>query len=390
MKHVVVLGSGLVGSLMAKDLALDGRYSVTAADRSEESLGRLRDLPNLVTERADLASAAEIHRLASKADVVVGAVPGFMGTAMLKAVLEAKKPIADISFAPEDPFTLDELARASGVPAIVDCGVSPGLSNLAAGRAESLFEETDLVRIMVGGLPFRRVLPYEYRIVFSATDVIEEYTRPARLVRDGRLITVPALSEPELFEFAVAGTLEGFLTDGLRTVLRTVKARNLEEKTLRFPGHAAKIALLRDTGLLSNEPILVNGVSVSPRAVTEAVLFPLWKLPLGDEEFTVLRVVAEGRSGGRRVRRTYELFDRTDAKTGATSMARTTGFPCTIAARLLAEGVLREPGVRPLELLGKEPSVFGALVDGLLAKGVVFTERAEEIVEASTATQATP
>ncbi len=390
MKHVVVLGSGLVGSLMAKDLALDGRYSVTAADRSEESLGRLRDLPNLVTERADLASAAEIHRLASKADVVVGAVPGFMGTAMLKAVLEAKKPIADISFAPEDPFTLDELARASGVPAIVDCGVSPGLSNLAAGRAESLFEETDLVRIMVGGLPFRRVLPYEYRIVFSATDVIEEYTRPARLVRDGRLITVPALSEPELFEFAVAGTLEGFLTDGLRTVLRTVKARNLEEKTLRFPGHAAKIALLRDTGLLSNEPILVNGVSVSPRAVTEAVLFPLWKLPLGDEEFTVLRVVAEGRSGGRRVRRTYELFDRTDAKTGAPSMARTTGFPCTIAARLLAEGVLREPGVRPLELLGKEPSVFGALVDGLLAKGVVFTERAEEIVEASTATQATP
>lgn len=383
MKHVVVLGSGLVGSLMAKDLALDGRYSVTAADRSEESLGRLRDLPNLVTERADLSSAAEIHRLASKADVVVGAVPGFMGTAMLKAVLEAKKPIADISFAPEDPFTLDELARASGVPAIVDCGVSPGLSNLAAGRAESLFEETDLVRIMVGGLPFRRVLPYEYRIVFSATDVIEEYTRPARLVRDGRLITVPALSEPELFEFAVAGTLEGFLTDGLRTVLRTVKARNLEEKTLRFPGHAAKIALLRDTGLLSDEPILVNGVSVSPRAVTEAVLFPLWKLPPGDEEFTVLRVVAEGRSGGRRVRRTYELFDRTDAKTGATSMARTTGFPCTIAARLLAEGVLREPGVRPLELLGKEPSVFGALVDGLLAKGVVFTERAEEVVEAS-------
>src|SRR5262249_50792750 len=265
----------------------DGRYDVLSVDRSESALGALAGLPHLTTLRADLSSPAEIVRAVSAADVVAGAVPGFLGTAMLKAVLAAKKPISDISFAPENPLLLEDEARRSGVPAVVDCGVSPGLSNLAAGRAAGLFDKTESIRIFVGGLPVRRVKPWEYRIVFSATDVIEEYTRPARIVRDGRLVTVPALSEVEPFEDPRVGTLEAFLTDGLRTVLTTIRARNLEEKTLRYPGHAEKMRLLRDAGFFGEEPVEVGGVRVPPRALTESLLFPAWRLPPGDEEFTL-------------------------------------------------------------------------------------------------------
>src|SRR5450631_1026781 len=153
MKRIAVLGAGLVGSLIAKELAADGRYDVTSVDRSEAALGALAGIPRLLTARADLSSPHEIVRAVADADVVAGAVPGFLGTAMLKAVLSAKKPIADISFAPEDPLLLDGEAKRAGVPAVVDCGVSPGLSNLAVGRAAALFEETDSVRIFVGGLP---------------------------------------------------------------------------------------------------------------------------------------------------------------------------------------------------------------------------------------------
>ncbi|MGA7992599.1 MAG: saccharopine dehydrogenase C-terminal domain-containing protein, partial [Thermoanaerobaculia bacterium] len=308
------------------------------------------------------------------ADVVVGSVPGFLGHAMLKTVLECGKPISDISFAPEDPLVLDALARAKGVPAIVDCGVSPGLSNLACGRAAARFETLESVVITVGGLPFRRVPPWEYRTVFSPTDVLEEYTRPARVVVDGRIVTKPALSEVEPFEVPLVGTLEGFLSDGLRTVLTTVKARNLCERTLRWPGHAEKMRFLREAGFFGDAPVDAAGVRVSPRAVAEALIFPQWKREPDEEEFTVLRIVSRGNRGGADRRLVHGLFDRTDPKSGATSMARTTGYPCVIGAHLLAVGTFRTPGVHPLENLGRDAGLWDAFVSGLSARGITFTE----------------
>jgi lysine 6-dehydrogenase len=376
--RVTVLGAGLVGSLIARTLADDGRFEVLVCDRSEDALGFFAGRPRVATARLDFGSGAAIAAAVAPADVVVGAVPGFLGHAMLRTVIEAGKPVADISFAPEDPFTLDVLAKENGVAAVVDCGVSPGLSNLACGRAAGRLDAVDSIVISVGGLPFRRVPPWEYRIVFSATDVIEEYTRPARLVEDGNLVTKPALSEVTRFDVPGVGTLEGFLTDGLRTVLKTVNARNLREQTLRWPGHAEKMRLLRDSGFLGDEPVAAAGTRVSPRAVAEALLFALWKRPEGEEEFTVLRVDSRGSRAGRPVRLVHDLFDRTDVKTGATSMARTTGFPCVIAAELLASGSLRSPGVLPLELLGGRPELFAAFVDGLAARGVVFKETEED------------
>jgi lysine 6-dehydrogenase len=378
MTRVTVLGAGLVGSLIARSLADDGRFEILVCDRSEDALGSFAGLPRVATVRLDFARGTSIAAAVATADVVVGAVPGFLGHAMLRTVIEAGRPLADISFAPEDPLALDGLAKEKGVPAMVDCGVSPGLSNLACGRAAGRLDDVDSIVISVGGLPFRRVPPWEYRIVFSATDVIEEYTRPARLVEDGRVVTKPALSEVTRFDLPGVGTLEAFLTDGLRTVLTTVRARNLREQTLRWPGHAEKMRVLRDTGFFGDEPVEAGGARVSPRAVAEALLFPAWKRPEGEEEFTVLRVESRGSRAGRPVRLVHGLFDRTDVRTGTTSMARTTGFPCVIAALLLASKVLHEPGVFPLELLGGRPDLFAAFVDGLAARGVAFSETEED------------
>lgn len=379
MKKIAVLGAGLVGSLIVRDLAQEGRYGVLAVDRDERAMEPLSSLPGVQTEIADLSSPAEISRVVAGVDAVVGAVPGFLGMAMLRTVLECRKPVADISFSPEDPFLLDAYAKKKGIPAIVDCGVSPGLSNVAAGRSIFLFDRTDSVRILVGGLPFQRTWPYEYRIVFSATDVIEEYTRPARVLRGGRIHVLPALSEPEPIEVPGVGTLEAFLTDGLRTVLTTIPARDLEEKTLRYPGHAEKMRMLRETGFFLREPIDVGGVKVSPRDVTERLLFEAWRRRPAEEEFVFLRVVCEGASGDKRQRLTVELFDRTNPATGDTAMARTTGFPCAIAVRMLVEGTFREPGIHPPEFLGRDPKIYEALRGELERRGVGMTERVEEI-----------
>jgi lysine 6-dehydrogenase len=371
--RVSVLGAGLVGAFVARTLADEG-FDVTAVDRSDGALVALAGVPRLVTRQADLSSPSAIAAAVAAADVVVGAVPGFLGHAMLKTVLDCGKPVSDISFAPEDPLLLDALAKAKGVSAIVDCGVSPGLSNLACGRAAARFETLESVVISVGGLPFKRVPPWEYRAVFSPTDVLEEYTRPARVVADGRVVTKPALSEVAPFELPGVGTLEGFLSDGLRTVLTTVKAWNLCERTLRWPGHAEKMRLLRDAGFFREAPVEAGGVRVAPRAVAEALLFPQWKREADEEEFTVLRIESRGARGGASFRLVHGLFDRTDPKSGATSMARTTGIPCIIGARLLAEKAFRTPGVHPPENLGRDAHLWDAFVTGLVARGIAFTE----------------
>ena len=380
MKTVAVLGAGLVGSLVAKDLAADGRWLVLSVDRSEGALGRLAGIPNLSTERADLSDTAVVARVAAKVDVVVGAVPGFMGTRTVRAALEAGRPVADISFSPEDPFELEPVAKAKGVPAIVDCGVSPGLSGLAVGRAAALFDAVDDVTIFVGGLPTPRHWPFEYRSVFSPTDVVEEYVRPSRCMEGGRIVVRPALSGVEPLDVPGVGTVEAFYTDGLRTLLKTVKARNLCEKTLRYPGHADRMRMLREAGFFSDEPIAAGGVSVAPRKVTEALLFHCWKRPEGEEELTFLRVVCEGEKGGKRFRRSFELLDRTNPQTDDSSMARTTGFPCTTAARLLLEGAYTTPGVFPLELLAKDDVLYARFLSELGVRGVSVRETEEELL----------
>jgi saccharopine dehydrogenase-like NADP-dependent oxidoreductase len=380
MTKVVVLGAGLIGGVLARELAVEKDFDVAVFDASESALERLARGSGIAVHRADLSKAAAISAAVADADVVVGALPGVLGFAMLHAVIEAGKPIADISFSPEDPLQLEALARERGSTAIVDCGVSPGLSNFFVGVAARELDPVESVRIYVGGLPVERRWPYEYSVVFSATDVVEEYTRPARLFEDGRLVTRPALSDIERIEVPGVGTLEAFLTDGLRTLLRTVPARSMREKTLRYPGHAGKMEVLRESGFFDETPIeLPGGVRVAPRSVTERLLNRAWHRHEAAEEFTYLKVVVTGRRGDVPVAKTFELLDRTDAASGTTSMARTTAFPCAAAARLLARGEYRDPGVRPLELLAADAEAAGRFTAYLFPKGISWSDETHEI-----------
>lgn len=371
---IVVLGSGLIGSAMTADLAKDGNFEMVAADLRKESLISLEREFGVKTVQADLSKAGQISELIEGCDLVINAVPGFMGYQVFKTVIENGKNIVDIAFFPEDPFDLDELAKRNQVIAVMDCGVAPGLSNMMVGASAGQLDSVENATIYVGGLPVERHWPYEYKIVFSAVDVIEEYTRPARYIENGRLVTRPALSDPEFLDFPGIGTLEAFNTDGLRTLMKTVVAPNLKEKTLRYPGHIEKMAVLRETGFFDKEPIDIAGTQIRPLDFTARLLFPMWKLKEGEQDFTVMRVVVDGTKDGRKIRFKYDLLDRFDTTTATTSMARTTGYTATSTARLILDGKFTTPGVIAPELVGAQPGCMNYVKDKLAERNVIYRE----------------
>jgi lysine 6-dehydrogenase len=381
--RVLVLGSGMVGSAMAVDLAGDTRFAVTVADRSEPALARAAQraasVGGLQPVRADCSDVREVARLAAGADLVLGALPSVFGLQTLRAVLEARRPYVDISFMAEDPLQLDALARERGVCAVVDCGVAPGMSNMLCGWAASRLFPCTHLEIYVGGLPVERRWPYEYKAPFAPHDVLEEYTRPARLVEGGKIVVREALSEPEYLQFPGIGTLEAFNTDGLRSLMSTLKVPSMKEKTMRYPGHIALMRVLRETGLFSKEPVEVRAadggcaVRVRPLDVTAAMLFPKWTFEPGEADLTVMRVAAEGSQAGRRVRMSWDLFDRHDPVTDTRSMSRTTGYPATIMARMLHDRRFTQPGVHPPETLGAVPGLLDAMLAELAARGITYT-----------------
>ena len=261
----------------------------------------------------------------------------------------------------------------------MDCGVAPGMCNILIGYVDKILDETENVAYYVGGLPEIREWPYEYKAVFSPVDVIEEYTRPARFIENGQPVTKPALSEPERMNFLGVGTLEAFNSDGLRSLLHTVKARNMKEKTLRYPGHIEKMAVLKDSGFFSQEPVEIQGKMIRPIDFTAKLLFPKWKLNEGEVDLTVMKVIVEGRKGRKKLRYTYDLLDKYDPVTGIHSMARTTGYTATVALNMINEGIYTHKGISVPEYIGKQPECVKYMLQGLKKRGVIYKEKIEEI-----------
>ncbi|NCC73782.1 MAG: saccharopine dehydrogenase [Sphingobacteriia bacterium] len=376
---IAVLGAGLVGAPMAFDLAKNEEFAVTVFDKNPANLEKFISNQNINTVIKDLSDSANVTRLAAEFDIVLSAVPGFMGFNTLKAIIEAGKPVIDISFFPEDLFDLNELAIKKDVVAIADIGVAPGMSNILIGHAHSQLDETTRAVIYVGGLPKIREWPYEYKAVFSPADVIEEYTRPARYIEKGQLITRPALSDPELIDFPGIGTLEAFNSDGLRSLAKTITCPNMIEKTLRYKGHIEIMAILRETGFFDKEPIEINGFRISPLEVTSKILFPKWKLGENEEDVTIMKVFVEGIKEGRALRYTYYLLDNYDVETRVHSMARTTGYTATMALRMVAQGLYTRKGISAPEFIGQEKKCVNFILKGLAKRGVVYKETIENI-----------
>ena len=369
-KRIVVLGGGMVGGFIARELARDGRFAVTLADRDAEALARSSSRQPMEARVADLSRPEVVRALSLEADLVVGAVPGFMGYRALEAALSAGRNVVDISFFPEDPMGLDAYAQEKGLLAVVDCGVMPGLGGMLGLHMARSLDRAERLLILVGGLPVERRWPTEYKAPFSPIDVIEEYVRPARYRQNGAIVTRPALSEPELIDLPGVGTVESFNTDGLRTLLSTMDLPDMREKTLRWPGHIEKMRALRELGFFSHEPVETASGAVRPIDVTAKLLFKEWKLEQGTRELTVMRTEVEGVRDGARVTLRCDLLDHTDPVTGDSSMARTTGWPAVIAAQLFFENALPWKGVLPAERLAERAEVFTAMRDRLGAFGV--------------------
>jgi len=372
--NIAVLGAGMVGKVMALDLAKE--HLVTSIDVSEKNLQSLQNQnANIKTIQADLKDYIAYKNLLASFDLVVTAVPGFMGFDTLKAVIECGKNVADISFFPENALELDALAKANNVTVITDCGVAPGMSNYIIGRYNEEMK-IDAFEIYVGGLPKIRKKPFEYKAPFSPVDVIEEYTRPARLMENGDIVTKPALTERDWMQFDEIGTLETFNTDGLRSLLFTMPhIKNQKEKTLRYPGHIDLIIALKESGFFDTEKINVEGKEISPLQFTSKILFNEWKLGGEEEELTVMKVILKSQE---RIIE-YNLFDRYDVKTKTSSMSRTTGYTCTASANLIAKNIFNEKGVFPPELVGKHKPAFDFVMNYLQERNVIWAVKVIDI-----------
>ncbi|MDR4987458.1 MAG: saccharopine dehydrogenase C-terminal domain-containing protein [Bacteroidales bacterium] len=373
-KHrIIVLGAGMVGKAMAIDLAK--KHAVTAADIDQESLAYLSSNYDIATVAVNLMEEEKIASLVQDFDLVVSAVPGFMGFDILGTVIEAGKNIVDISFMPEDFMELNHLAARKGVTAITDCGVAPGMPNLIAGYHNEHME-IDTFEYVVGGLPVVKVFPFYYKAPFSPVDVVEEYTRPARYVEKGKRMTKPAMSEPEMMYFDKVGTLEAFFTDGLRSLLTNMAhIPNMKEKTLRYPGHIQLIQALKSAGFFDKEPVTVNNRAIRPIDFTSKILIRDWKLDPDEPEFTVMRIRLSGKEEGVPKEIIYELYDVYDDKEKLSSMARTTGFTATANAELILEGHFGGKGVFPLELIGMDPECFHFVMNYLKERNVLFVKK---------------
>ena len=372
-KTVTVLGAGLVGAPLAIDLAQDPGLRVTVADRDQAALARLSSRAPVFTAVRDLGDPAVLEELVDGTDLVVEALPGRMGFRTLRSVIEHGVDVVSISFFPENPFELDDLARARGVTAVVDCGVFPGMgSALIMDAVEHRLDRTDRVSILIGGLPENPQPPLSYRAVYSPSDVIEEYVRPARHVENGEVVVRPALSDVEPVRFEGYGDLEAFSTDGLRTLLDTVHCPDIREKTLRLPGTAEQMKLLRDIGLFGDGLVSAGGAVIQPRDMALSLLGPMWEMPEGEGDVTLARIEIAGEIDGAPHAVRWELEDHWDRETGVTSMARTTGYTATSAARMVLDGTYREPGISPPEYLGREAAHVERMLAELADRGVIY------------------
>ena len=358
-----VLGSGLMGSVIGWDLARSGDVDEgVVADIDREWLDRLkRRSPGkkLSVELLDIRDRHEVVSFLRRFDVAASALPHGIVHLSDVAAAEAGAKMVNIAF--EDAqMELDGAARWSGALLVPWCGLAPGLGGILLAHALSELGGGDEGHILVGGLPQKPAPPFGYRLVFSIVGLLREYIEDARVVRGGRLVRVKPFSAVETYDFPPPiGKLEGFPTDGLATLVYTMKGmKTLDEITLRWPGHAEKMNLLMESGYFSPEKVKAGGAEVSPLEVSWAVLGK--KLAEGDPlDVTVMRVTAKGKKG----EIVYDMVDRYDEKNQVSSMGKTTGYTASIVTQMVGKGAIGGKGVIP-----PEKAVAGKDVDLLIAE----------------------
>ena len=376
--RILVLGYGNIGSVLATDLAESmSSIEIVIAGRHRDKAEEAATFINRENVAGFQLDANDYHGLVDtmkEFDLVIGTLPGNVGYRSVKAAVEAGVDMVDVSYMSENPLTLNEDAIKANVTIVPDCGVAPGLSNMLVGRVISEFDRVENIHVMVGGLPEEPVPPLGYVITWSVEGLIDEYTRMAKIVENGEVVEVEALTGLEEIEFPGVGKLEGFYTDGLRTLIHTIKGvKNMWEKTLRYPGHVEKIMLLKNLGFFDEHPIEVENARLLPRKITIKLLEEKLQRP-EIKDILAMKVEVSGRVGRSRKRYVYHLLDRYDQKRSVTAMARTTAYPASIVAQLIIQRAIEEKGVIPLEKLGVREKIFNEILAELKKRQVQIVE----------------
>jgi saccharopine dehydrogenase-like NADP-dependent oxidoreductase len=377
---VLTLGCGYIGSVLAKELA----KSIPSAEIviSDNDMRRIDMIANEIKKdnvhpiQLDIFDYNRVVRLMKNFDLVVGLTPGRIGYQTMKASIQAGVNMVDLSYMPEDPLTLNKEALKAGITIIPDCGVAPGLSNILVGRAFSMLDNVKNVEILVGGLPQKPIPPLNYKVTWCLEDLIEEYVRKAKIVKDGKTIEVEALEGLEEIEFPGVSKLEAFYTDGIRTLHHTIKGvENMWEKTLRYPGHAEKIKFLRDLGFFDER--VLEEVNLSPRELVIKILEHNLNLP-EVKDFLLMKIKVNGIKGGLESLHSFYLLDRYDEIDKVTAMGRTTAYTAFAVIQLFVKGLIEEKGVSPPEKLGMNDKLFSEVMIQLRKKGIEIKEEHNE------------
>lgn len=371
----LILGGGLQGTACAYDLLRqDDVERVTIADL-ERGAGDAPDfLPDddrLRWQRADFSDEDQVRAAMSGHGVALSAAPYFFNDDLARLAIDEGLDYSDLGGNTEIVFSQmdrDGEARDAGVTQVPDVGLAPGIVNVLAAEAVRRLDHAESVRMFVGGLPQNPRPPLNYQVVYSLRGALDYYTTPSSVIRDGRRRQVEALSEVEELEFDGLGELEAFHTAGGASVLPwrlEGRVERLEYKTLRYPGHARIMEAIRELGLLSREPVDVDGREVVPRDVFVACARP--KLERPDEpDLVALRVVGTGERDGRDVTLTWNLLDREDEETGISAMMRCTGYSLAVVGLMLARDEIERTGVLPPD----EGIPYGPFVEALADRGV--------------------
>lgn len=375
---IAVIGAGLMGRAAVYDLAHNPKVNLVGVYDIDAKLARLVARKyghrKTIAGRFDAGDVKKAVTLFKKFDAVVSAVTYRYNPGLAKAAIAAGAHFFDLggnNDAVAAEFKLDKAARKAGVVVIPDCGLAPGMVSVIAAGDIAHFDKPESLHIRVGGLPQKPRPPLNYQMLFSAEGLINEYYEPAVAIRDGRAVAVESLTDIETLTFAGLGTFEAFNTSGgTSTLPNTYKGilKNLDYKTIRYPGHCRQFKTMMDIGLASWERIAVEGVKVSPRNVLKAVLDK--NLSFNEPDLSLVRIITEGKISGRRKRLVSEIIDRYDRRTGLTSMMRCTSFPVTIIAVMAASGQIPMRGVVPQEK-AVDPEIF----EGELARRRIIIRR---------------
>lgn len=355
---ILVLGAGRMGHGAVFDLIHNspGVERVTVADfdlKKAEAVAEAVGTSRVDAHHVDAGTISDVTDLMRGHDSVISCVNYWYNVALSKAAVETGANFCDLggnNYVVDEQLALDTEAKAAGINIIPDCGLAPGMVSILAMHGAAKFDEIEEIHIRVGGLPQNPQPPLNYQLVFSVEGLINEYIEVARVIRDGKITEIPSMTEIESLSFEGFPPLEAFQTSGGTSTLPDTflgKIRELDYKTIRYAGHCEKFKTMIDLGLCSSDEIVADFQKVKPRKVFGELLQK--HLPADCPDYVLVRLDFVGTKGGETKRLRYDIVDKLDAATGMSAMMRTTAFPASIIAQMMARGDVLSRGATPQE-----------------------------------------